>query len=77
MLYRLSIIIVKQFVMFDCCSSFISDCIYVFFFLKQKLLLNYIIVLFYDGVISFIYYVISVYVDENIMVNDVIKFILL
>lgn len=37
----------------------------------------YTIASLYDEVISFIHYVISAYVDENIMVNDVIKFILL
>lgn len=49
----------------------------VFFFPKQKLPPNYTIASLYDEVISFIHYVISAYVDENIMVNDVIKFILL
>lgn len=48
------------------------------FFPKQKLPPNYTIASLYDEVISyFIHYVISAYVDENIMVNDVIKFILL
>lgn len=75
--HRLSIITVKQFVLSDCCSSPISDCIHGFFFPKQKLPPNYTIASLYDEVISFIHYVISAYVDEYIMVNDVIKFILL
>lgn len=34
--HRLSIITVKQFVMSDCCSSPISDCIHGFFFRNRN-----------------------------------------
>lgn len=47
------------------------------FFSETEIAAKLTIASLYDEVISFIHYVISAYVDENIMVNDVIKFILL